>query len=233
MLAARLAIRMAIRMAGCLAPCLTSCLVVLLLAASPRPALALDAQVGECFCREALARILCKSPAELNYVGRQEENAMVFNVFYGSKNSNFVCTFFEEGGRGTVVITSKIWLRERRSLDFTLDRSTFCAASSIRNPSCPRKPISCCRTATPDEARQASADSFWYKPIPKELMNPASLGGVENSTAGGLTVRPPDPRQLFPAANATLPGDEPPAKNATAANATKPAPKKAAKPKKK
>ncbi len=184
---------------------------------------ALDEQVGECFCRESLARILCKPGAEFSYVGRQEEDAFVFNVFYGSKNSNFVCTFYEAGGRGTVVITSKIWLRERRSLDFILDRSTFCAESSIQNPSCPRKPLKCCRTPTPDEASSAKADSFWYRPIPPELMDPARLGGTVNSTAGQLSVRPPEPKTLFPPANATLPGDVLPVVNATPAAKAPPA----------
>lgn len=200
-------------------------LVLALLPGLAGPARAVDEQVGECVCREALSRILCKPDAELNYIGRQDEKSFVFNVFYGSKNANFVCAFYEDGGRGTVLVTSKIWLRERRSLDFTLDRRAGCAEGRVANPACPRKPFKCCRSLTPDEAATAHEDSFWYRPMPKGIMHPSQLGGVPNSTAGTLNITPPDPRQLFPAGNLTLP-EEPPAERtptpADTSTATKP-----------
>jgi hypothetical protein len=146
---------------------------------------ALPAELEICLCRELAARFLCKSPAEIELLGPHQTGIYVFNVFYASKYSNFLC-----GAQGGIIrIYSRDMLRQQGAMEFRYDEADGCAVGRRANPECRLfdPEIRCCKQQMQDDQRQQLEDQFWDRPVPKDLPAP---GQEEKSQPGAGSAAP-------------------------------------------
>ena len=145
-------------------------------------------ELDRCMCLETLSRVLCKSVGEFSYIG-YKQGAYYFNVFYGSKHSNFQCRVRPlESNSGLVLVSSKTWLRLQRSVQYSYNATTHTMGASMYNPECPRPAFQCSRDPRPEELEAQKEDAFWYRPIPKELLGVDQKGGTDNETVDDMDL---------------------------------------------
>lgn len=139
-----------------------------------------DEELRICMCKQAMARMICKNPNYFQYIGKKGPSTFVFNVFYASKNSNFLCTVTED----FIHITSPVWLRAQQSVHYVMNPETKCATGQVFNPECgmPQE-FKCCRKKTPEEALREKDDAFWEKNVPDNLPPPPGSGGASAGVA--------------------------------------------------
>jgi hypothetical protein len=143
---------------------------------------ALPAELEICLCRQLLARFLCKPAAGVELIGRQRTGIYVFNVFYGSKYSNFLC-----GVQGDIIrVSSRDILRQQGAMQFRYDEGDGCAVGEHVNLECrlfdPK--ISCCKQNMQQDQRKRLEDQFWDRPVPKDLPPPAGGSGQTPGAEG-------------------------------------------------
>ena len=141
-----------------------------------------DEELKLCMCQQAMGRMLCKNPELFQYIGMKGLKTYVFNVFYGSQNTNFLCTVTDE----FVHVTSPAWIRAQRTVLYIMDPETKCASGKFLNPECGMSSeFKCCRRKTPEESLREKDNQFWEKDIPANLPPPPGADGNSSMAANG------------------------------------------------
>jgi hypothetical protein len=147
--------------------------------ARPAPARADDAlQLN--LCKQVLARMLCKKTNEFSYVGKMGEGVYILGVFYGSKNSEFLCAALPDG---QLVLQDRTWHATRRVFAYEPDGTGKCITVNYSNPECPtRAALKSCPPKM--DAKEAAKETFWSRPIPAILEEEfKAMKGQANATA--------------------------------------------------
>lgn len=116
-----------------------------------------------CIGKKILARGLCKTPAEVNYVARVRDNIYLFSVFYAQKESRFFVGVYDD----VIRIQGKDFRNITRTIPYNFDETAKCAVIEYSVPDCPtNERIVCCSEKTIEEKLD---DKFWDKTIPELL----------------------------------------------------------------
>jgi len=145
----------------------------------------MDINIG----RQILARGLCKTPAEVNYVAKVQDNIYLFSVFYAQKEARFFVGVYKD----IIRVQGKDFRNITRTIPYTFDDTSKCAVIEYSVPDCPtNERIVCCSEKTIEEKLD---DKFWDKTIPELLEedlqnaiksgNPAQPQGTDNGTTQG------------------------------------------------
>ena len=116
-----------------------------------------------CLGKQVLSRMLCKSPLEINFVSRVQENIYLFSVFYAKQEARFVVGVSEN----TIRVQGKEFLKLTKTLPYRFDKTSKCGVVEYSSTECLRyDPIVCCSEKTVEEKLD---DKFWDRPIPDLL----------------------------------------------------------------
>lgn len=119
----------------------------------------MDIDIG----KKILARGLCKSPAEVNYVTKVRDNIYLFSVFYAQKEARFFVGVYND----IIRIQGKDFQNITRTIPYTFDETSKCAVIEYSVPDCPtNERIVSCSEKTIEEKLD---DKFWDKTIPELL----------------------------------------------------------------
>jgi hypothetical protein len=155
-----------------------------LLKAQARPGL----KVEVCLCRRMMARFLCKAPSEFELLGRQATGAYVFNVFYASRYTNFLCRV----GGSMVRVNSPDLLRKSGAMLFEYNPDTGCATGRYKNSQCtvygPK--VRCCQESAKEGKQRKEEEQFWTRPVPEGLPPPTPPS--EKQPGGGSQEGSPE-----------------------------------------
>jgi len=133
--------------------------VVFALPAKATEFIDMDIQIG----KEIIARTLCKSPDEVNYVARVRDNIYLFSVFYAKKESRFFVGIYEN----IIRVQGKEARSITRTIPYTFEKLAKCAVIEYSVPDCPTSErIVACSEKTIEEKLD---DQFWDKTIPELL----------------------------------------------------------------
>ncbi|QGY38743.1 hypothetical protein GM415_00830 [Pseudodesulfovibrio cashew] len=137
---------------------------LLLAALTALPALATElTDMDICVGRSVLARGLCKTPAQINYVSKVRDNIYLFSVFYANKEAHFFVGVYKD----IIRIQGKEFRKVTRSIPYDFDKESKCAVVNYSVPDCPNsEPIVCCSEKTIEEKMD---DKFWDRTIPELL----------------------------------------------------------------
>ena len=142
-----------------------------------------------CLCRQIIARELCKSPREFQYVGKTDvKGTYVFKVFYANRPQTFVCLVLPE----TIRIQGQTGQRAiKLEVPYFLDRETGLASVEFSSPDCPNAaPIECRTKPTPAQERAQDRETFWQRPIPEILQEELQRQSDENATTEEQLAKP-------------------------------------------
>ncbi len=114
-------------------------------------------------CRRVMAKMMCKTEVDFNYVANVRQGIYLFSTFYANREARFFCGV----GGGYIKVQGKDFLKTTRTIPYTFDRRSKCSIVEYSNPECPDyRRIVVCAEKTLDE--QATED-FWNRPIPDLL----------------------------------------------------------------
>jgi hypothetical protein len=138
-----------------------------------------------CLGRQVVARALCKSPAEVNYVSQVRDNIYLYSVFYANRETHFFVGVYND----MIRIQGKEFQTVTRTIPYHFDAMSKCGVVDFSLPNCPTVGrIVCCSEKTVEEQLD---DKFWNRPIPElleeDLRN--ALQG-DNATAPGPETGP-------------------------------------------
>jgi hypothetical protein len=137
----------------------TLALILLVLPASASEYTDMDICLG----RQVVARILCKSPQEINYVSKIRDNVYLFSVFYASQEAHFFVGVYN----GMIRVQGKEFKTVTQTISYHFDSMSKCGVVDYTQPSCPATGrIVCCSEKTVEEQLD---DKFWDRPIPELL----------------------------------------------------------------
>jgi len=116
-----------------------------------------------CMGKQIVARILCKTPDEVNYVSRVKNNIYLFSVFYASKEARFFVGVYKD----VVRVQGKDFQTVTRTIPYHFDTTAKCGVIDYAVSDCPTtERIVCCSEKTIEEKLD---EKFWDRPIPELL----------------------------------------------------------------
>ncbi len=134
-------------------------LTVLVLPASASEYTDMDIGLG----KQIVARILCKDPAEVNYVTKVKDNLYLFSVFYAKKESHFFVGVYND----MIRVQGKEFKTITRTIPYHFDSMAKCGVVDYTVSDCPSKErIVSCSEKTIEEQLD---EKFWDRPIPDLL----------------------------------------------------------------
>jgi len=135
-----------------------------------------------CLGKQIVARTLCKTPIEVNYVSKVRENIYLFSVFYAKKETHFFVGVYKD----MIKVQGKEFHTVTRSIPYHFDATAKCGVVEYSPPDCPTtERIVCCSQKTvEDELDQ----KFWDRPIPELLEE-----DLRNAISGDNGTKPPPP----------------------------------------
>ncbi|WP_022660674.1 hypothetical protein [Paucidesulfovibrio longus] len=161
-------------------------LAVCLLAAPQAHAADIEAR-DICLCRQVIARTLCKSPSEIDFIDRfQDSPNYSFTVFYAKKEERFICNV----SGNEVRIKGNAWITLMRTVSVTVDPDTECVDLDYYVPECPRGPVRCCAPKSKADIQQQKDADFWSRPIPDLLQDELQTGIAREANATANQTAP-------------------------------------------
>ncbi|WP_419784989.1 hypothetical protein [Pseudodesulfovibrio sp.] len=142
-----------------------------------RPAIASDyMDMDICLGKQIVARVLCKSPSEVDYVTRIKKNLYLFTVFYANRKVHFFVGVYGD----MIRVQGKEYQKVTRSIPYHFDKVSKCAVVDYSVPDCPNSErIVCCSEKTIDEKMD---EKFWDRPIP-DLLEEDLRNALKNDNA--------------------------------------------------
>ena len=116
-----------------------------------------------CLGKAVIARAICKSPLEVNYVAKVKDNIYLFSVFYAKQEARFIV-----GVTGNMIrIQGREYLKLTKTLQYHFDKDAKCGVVNFSIPDCPTsEPIVCCSEKTSEDKLD---EKFWGRTIPELL----------------------------------------------------------------
>lgn len=116
-----------------------------------------------CIGRNVVARALCKTPDEVNYVTRVRDNIYLFSAFYAKKETHFFVGVYKD----VIRLQGKEFKTITSTIPYNFDASAKCAVVEFSVPDCAtNERIVCCSEKTIEEKLD---DKFWDRTIPELL----------------------------------------------------------------
>lgn len=132
-----------------------------------------------CLCKNIMARMFCKDPADFNYVAKVRENLYLFSVFYANKPAKFYCGT----GKDYVRIQGLDIVKTTHTIPYFYDTPSGCGVVSYANQECPKNEQAVC--CAPKTVEDKKADDFWDRSIPELLDEDLKKALGDNATQNG------------------------------------------------